>query len=74
MLSRRSKNTRRQKVGTIRFDYMSQDSAANVRNAFYMGVFGGFLVYMGTENWWLTVFASLISATLGAIFIILDSH
>jgi len=28
------------------------------------GVFGGFLVYMGTENWWLTVFAFLISGTL----------
>ena len=28
------------------------------------GVFGGFLVYMGTNNWWLTVFAFLISATL----------
>lgn len=29
------------------------------------GVIGGFLVYMGTENWWLTVFAFLISGTLG---------
>jgi hypothetical protein len=37
------------------------------QKAFYAGLFGGFLLYMGTENWWLTAFAFLISASLAMI-------
>ncbi len=46
---------------------MSREGETEVRYGFFMGVFGGFLVYMGTENWWLAAFAFLISATLGVI-------